>query len=225
MKNFINRILSTYTKYDLVSLNRAITYWKQDTAYSIKSKVNNTGKFIRNHMIMISILLAILAFFSREYEIIAGLEVSLIIITFLYDMREKQAFNEDVFYMGIKVDEVRLELDNFINECLEEYLVFSSYDGLNQISPDGETRIRNNVVDLVSARISPTLFKKLSIKYKEESVYDVMAVRINIIVMNHVIAVNTNLDRERMESARSKPVNDNRYTSTIQYMNSDNPIL
>lgn len=225
MKNFINRILSTYTKYDLVSLNRAITYWKQDTAYSIKSKVNNTGKFIRNHMIMISILLAILAFFSREYEIIAGLEVSLILITFLYDMREKQAFEEDVFYMGIKVDEVRLELDNFINECLEEYLVFSSYDGLNQISPDGETRIRNNVVDLVSARISPTLFKKLSIKYKEESIYDVMAVRINIIVMNHVIAVNTNLDRERMESARSKPVNDNRYTSTIQYMNSDNPIL
>lgn len=225
MKNFINRILSTYTKYDLVSLNRAITYWKQDTAYSIKTKVNNTGKFIRNHMIMISILLAILAFFSREYEIIGALEVSLIIITFLYDMREKQAFEEDVFYMGIKVDEVRLELDNFINECLEEYLVFSSYDGLNQISPDGETRIRNNVVDLVSARISPTLFKKLSIKYKEESVYDVMAVRINIIVMNHVIAVNTNLDRERMESARSKPVNDNRYTSTIQYMNSDNPIL
>lgn len=225
MKNFINRILSTYTKYDLVSLNRAITYWKQDTAYSIKTKVNNTGKFIRNHMIMISILLAILAFFSREYEIIAGLEVSLILITFLYDMREKQAFEEDVFYMGIKVDEVRLELDNFINECLEEYLVFSSYDGLNQISPDGETRIRNNVVDLVSARISPTLFKKLSIKYKEESVYDVMAVRINIIVMNHVIAVNTNLDRERMESSRNKPVNDNRYTSTIQYMNSDNSLM
>ena len=225
MKNFINRILSTHTKYDLVSLNRAIRYWKQDTAYSIKTKVNNTGKFIRNHMIMISILLAILAYFSREYEIITGLGVSLIIITFLYDMRERQAFKEDTFYMGIKVDEVRLELDNFINECLEEYLVFSSYDGLNQISPDGETRIRNNVVDLVSARISPTLFKKLSIKYKEESVYDVMAVRINIIVMNHVIAVNTNLDRERMESARNKEPKLSRYTSTIQYMNNDDPIL
>lgn len=225
MKNFINRILSTYTKYDLVSLNRAITYWKQDTAYGIKTKVNNTGKFIRNHLIMISIILAILAFFSREYTIIAALEVSLIIITFLYDMREKQAFKEETFYMGIKVDEVRLELDNFINECLEEYLVFSSYDGLNQISPDGETKIRNNVVELVSSRLSPTLFKKLTIKYKEESVYDVMAVRINIIVMNHVIAVNTNLDRERMESARNKEPRDNRYTSTIQYMNNDNQII
>lgn len=224
MKNFINRILSTYTKYDLVSLKRAILFWKQDTAYSIKTKVDNTGKFIRNHMIMVSILLAILAFFSREYIIIGALEVALIVITFLYDMREKQAFEEDVFYMGIKVDEVRLELDNFINECLEEYLVFSSYDGLNQISPDGETKIRANVVELVSSRISPTLFKKLSIKYKDDSVYDVIAVRINIIVMNHVIAVNTNLDRERMESNRNDSIK-KKFTSTIQYMNNDDQIL
>ena len=214
MKNFINRILSTYTKYDLVSLNRAIKYWKQDTAYSIKSKVNNTGKFIRDHLIMVSFLLAILA-----------LEASLIIITFLYDMREKQAFKEETFYMGIEVNEVRMELDNFISECLEEYLVYSSYDGLNQISPDAETKIRNKIVDLVSARISPTLFKKLSIKYKEESVYDVIANRINIMVMNHVIAVNTNLDRERMETERNRAPKDNRYTSTIQYLNNDNQIM
>lgn len=225
MKNFINRILSTYTKYDLVSLNRAIKYWKQDTAYSIKSKVNNTGKFIRNHLIMVSIILAILAFFSREYIIIGALEASLIIITFLYDMREKQAFKEETFYMGIEVNEVRMELDNFISECLEEYLVYSSYDGLNQISPDAETKIRNKIVDLVSARISPTLFKKLSIKYKEESVYDVIANRINIMVMNHVIAVNTNLDRERMETERNRAPKDNRYTSTIQYLNNDNQIM
>lgn len=225
MKNFINRILSTHTKYDLVSLNRAITYWKQDTAYSIKSKVNNTGKFIRNHLIMVSILLAILAFFCREYAIIGALEASLIIITFLYDMREKQAFKEETFYMGIEVNEVRMELDNFINECLEEYLVYSSYDGLNQISPDGETKIRANIVDLVSARISPTLFKKLSIKYKEDSVYDVIANRINIMVMNHVIAVNTNLDRERIANERNKDPRDNRFTSTIQYLNNDNQLM
>ena len=217
MKNFINRILSTYTKYDLVSLNRDIKYWKQDTAYSIKSKVNNTGKFIRNHLIMVSVLLAILAFFSREYIIIGALEASLIIITFLYDMREKQAFKEETFYMGIEVNEVRMELDNFISECLEEYLVYSS--------PDAETKIRNKIVDLVSARISPTLFKKLSIKYKEESVYDVIANRINIMVMNHVIAVNTNLDRERMETERNRAPKDNRYTSTIQYLNNDNQII
>ena len=82
-----------------------------------------------------------------------------------------------------------------------------------------------SIVDLVSARISPTLFKKLSIKYKEESVYDVIANRINIMVMNHVIAVNTNLDRERMETERNRAPKDNRYTSTIQYLNNDNQIM
>ena len=65
----------------------------------------------------------------------------------------------------------------------------------------------------------------MSISYKEESVYDVIANRINIMVMNHVIAVNTNLDRERMETERNRAPKDNRYTSTIQYLNNDNQIM
>ena len=44
-------------------------------------------------------------------------------------------------------------------------------------------------------------------------------------VMNHVIAVNTNLDRERMETEGNRAPKDNRYTSTIQYLNNDNQIM
>lgn len=82
------------------------------------------------------------------------------------------------------------ELDSLISDCIQEYMVMNGLANTTYINDKLETQIRTQTTNLVTAKLSNTLFKKLSYLYNEEAVYTVIAARIYIIIMNFTIQTN-----------------------------------
>lgn len=114
-------------------------------------------------------------------------------------------------YYSEKIPNTTEELDNIISECLMEYFFLNSYEGTKYINSEEETVIKREISNMVSSRLSETLIYKLSIKYREDSIYTIIASRINMLVMAYVIQNNGKLD--------SNKINDNnKISSTIPYI-------
>ena len=111
--------------------------------------------------------------------------VSLVVIAnkFVNNKHEEFILTTD-FSIAIK------ELDSLISDCIQEYMVMNGLANTTYINDKLETQIRKETTNLVTAKLSNTLFKKLSYLYNEESVYTVIAARIYIIIMNFTIQTN-----------------------------------
>lgn len=105
-----------------------------------------------------------------------------------------------------KIPDPIFELDNIISECIVEYLILNQYEGTKYLSSNDETKIKKEVANMISSRLSDTMIEKLSIKYNELSIYTIIASRINMIVMRYVIETNKNID--------SSKINNNKITGT-----------
>lgn len=102
--------------------------------------------------------------------------------------------DKDKYFLTRNFNNVTDQLDDIIRECMTEYLVLNNYGGESYITSDQETKLRTEVAALVSSRISSNLINKLSTKYNESSVYQIIATRINMTVMQYVIQNNKQLD-------------------------------
>ena len=121
----------------------------------------------------------------------------------------------DIILLRKNLSTITAELDEIIGESLQEFLIMNSYDGDIYITPEIETKIRQSVADLVSARLSPAMIHKLCFKYNEESVYTLIASRINIIIMQYTIQNNRDLDNKKMHTQNDNGVLE---SSTIPYI-------
>lgn len=111
--------------------------------------------------------------------------LSLIVIAnkFVNNKHEEFILTTD-FSISIK------ELDSLISDCIQEYMVMNGLANTTYINTKLEEQIRSETTNLVTAKLSNTLYKKLSYLYNEDAVYTVIAARIYIIIMNFTIQTN-----------------------------------
>lgn len=86
-------------------------------------------------------------------------------------------------------------LDEFIEDCFTDYLALDA-ELLNYkyINEDQETKIVNNVVNLVADRISTTMHKQLSVYYNEKAIPEIISTKIYELTISYVVQFNQ--DRE-----------------------------
>lgn len=101
------------------------------------------------------------------------------------------------FSNGIK------HLDILIADSIQEYCLMNGMIGTTFISDNEETKLRNEVTNLVVAKLSDQLLLKLKTQYNANSVHEIIATRIYIIVMNFVSDINKD-----KPSSDQQPVND-----------------
>lgn len=215
MKDFLNRILSSYTSYDLISLKNTIKNKISSLAESIKYFfVNKLSDAYSKNPMYVTIVLIILAilFLPSVLEDIIFLGFFAIILVLIYKYLK---FKEDQFYLNLDVSDVTIELDNFIKECLTEYIAFNNYQEVTYITSESEDKIKEELVNMVSSRLSDRLFKKLCIKYKESAVYDIIAVHIASIVMGYAIETNHQNDLNKINNGE---LTDDGQMSTIPFL-------
>lgn len=159
---------------------------------TVKNKVGDLvallkESFTKNpYVYLIVIFLLSMLFFNSIYKIgFVLFLVSIIILAnkFINNKHEEFILTTD-FSIAIK------ELDSLISDCIQEYMVMNGLANTTYINSKLETQIRTETTNLVTAKLSDTLFKKLSYLYNEEAVYTVIAARIYIIIMNFTIQTN-----------------------------------
>lgn len=90
-------------------------------------------------------------------------------------------------------DDIETRLDTVIESCFQEYSLMNLiYKTDWYIKEDEEIQISKDICSLVSERISPVMLKQLSLYYKEEAIYDIIAKRVYFKVTNFVIEHNKN---------------------------------
>lgn len=215
MKDFLNRILSSYTEYDLNSLiatikNKVSSFFKT-AKYYLVDKVN---EIFSKYPIYVTVILAILAiiFLPTVLETIFSIAFFVVILVLIYKYFN---FKKDQFYLNYDTSNVGTELDNFIKECLTEYVTFNGYQEVSYLSSEDEDKLKEELVNMVSARLSDRLFKRLCIAYKESAVYDIIAIHIATIVMGYVIETNRQQDLDKINNGE---VDDDGQMSTIPFL-------
>lgn len=97
-----------------------------------------------------------------------------------------------------KIDSSIIEiLDTFIQDCFNEYLILNS-DPINNkfIGEEEEKKIRDELIDLISNRISPTLYKQLTVYYNAKSIPTILSNKIYELVLAYTITQNAPKDKE-----------------------------
>lgn len=91
---------------------------------------------------------------------------------------------------------VPLILETIINECFTDYCIMnlSQYGEGVYIDDETEKKIRTDIVEMVSNRISPSALDKLSLYYNLVSIANVIADKIYILVMGYVVNQNRIID-------------------------------
>ena len=108
-------------------------------------------------------------------------------------------------------DDINLDLEKFINDCFDDYKVKFLLPDKNgnrkYVNDEEEIKIRNDLVDIVSSRISPFFLERLSIYYNENSIGSIIADKIYLIVMNYTIESRLMIsDREEGNSFQHLPL-------------------
>lgn len=86
-------------------------------------------------------------------------------------------------------------LDAFIEECFTDYIILNTdFVKDKYISDTEEQKIVNSLVDIVSARISATMYKQLSVYYNEKALPTIISNKIYQVVMNYSIETNATKD-------------------------------
>lgn len=83
-------------------------------------------------------------------------------------------------------------LDQFIEDMFDEYLLTSpKYVQQIYISNDDEENMRDDLIDIISDRISPYLYQQLAVYCNEESIPDIIANKIYLLTTAYVIQRNS----------------------------------
>lgn len=118
---------------------------------------------------------------------IRDVEILLLILVLFYGL--KQYFNNlqkdrDLsmltLQLGVKIDKDILNaLDDYLEEVFNDYITqHPKYITATYISDDMSTTMRDDLVGMVSTRMSPYLYQQLSLYYNEAVIPDIIANKI-----------------------------------------------
>ena len=112
-------------------------------------------------------------------------------LEFKYAELEQKQYDIDT-HLNV-TDDIEARLDTVIESCFQEYSLMNLiYKTDWYIKEEEEIQISKDICSLVSERISPVMLKQLSLYYKEEAIYDIIAKRVYFKVTNFVIEHNKN---------------------------------
>ena len=110
-------------------------------------------------------------------------------LEFKYAELEQKQYDIDT-HLNV-TDDIETRLDTVIESCFQEYSLMNLiYKTDWYIKEEEEIQISKDICSLVSERISPVMLKQLSLYYKEEAIYDIIAKRVYFKVTNFVIEHN-----------------------------------
>lgn len=214
MKNFIGESKSNifkrkfnkkYNLYKDIIIKKLTNLWTAFIWYC-----DNVNEYFSKRGIITTVILAFIAnlIFSdyTTYIVI----FAIIICTLCLINKFLNIYKLKIYYSE-KLPNVTEELDNIISECIVEYFILNSYEGTKYINSEEETVIKKEISNMVSSRLSEDLINKLSIKYREDSVYTIIAAKINMIVMGYVVQNNGKIDSDKI-------TDNNKISSTIPYI-------
>ena len=96
-------------------------------------------------------------------------------------------------------------LNSFLSDCMQDYIMnnIMTKVGLEFIKSDMEIQIREDMVDLVSARISPMIRKKISMYYNDSYFGTLLAEKIYVMVTLYVSDFNED-KKENINNGKTK---------------------
>ena len=190
-------------------------WWKMHnlSISKIIEKIKNTADTIKSiyseYCFIIIALFWILSIIIDNSNIVLYSFISLCVISLSIVFKYVE-FIKEKFYITTDFSSTIKELDDLISDCIQEYTLMNSLQDPVYINDVLESKIREEVINLVIAKISKRLLKKLSIAYNSDIVHEVIAIRVYIIVMRLVVEINKTKDEE----VTNTPTNNNQ-TSTF----------
>ena len=104
----------------------------------------------------------------------------------------------EMFKMKFSEEEILNHLDFIITECLDYYVAMTlTPKGLYYINTQLETEITNNLGEIVSARISPTLYSQLTLIYDPSQISNVIGEKIYTKVLEYVVQFNVQNGKDK----------------------------
>ena len=163
----------------------------------IKRIVDKVNHIYSEYCFICLALLWIILTVIQRYAIVLNtfIVLSIAVLTIVY---KYMTFIEDKFYITTDFSSTIKELDELISDCIQEYTLMNSLQDPVYINDATESKIREEVISLVIAKMSKRLLKKLSITYNQDIVHEVIAVRVYIIVMRLVVEINKTKDEENI---------------------------
>jgi len=158
------------------------------TTEKIKHVVDNFIDLYKSYGFLILFLvwlLSIIVFSNYIFITCVFLAISILTI-----VNKFINFKIEQFYLTTSFENVNKELDALITECIVEYMTMNGYDGDSFISMKQEDRIRTEIVNMVTAKISDNLILKLSTYYNKKIVYEIIATRVYTTIMQFVVTNN-----------------------------------
>ena len=116
-------------------------------------------------------------------------------------------------------DDISDFLNSFIIECMQDYILYNIVPdtGLDYINKERETKIRNDIRDLVVSRMSELLMKKISLCYSRKYIELILAEKIFSAVTVYVAEFNKG-------SNKIVDINKKRYKRIMQNKTDDEDI-
>lgn len=92
-------------------------------------------------------------------------------------------------------------LQEFIESCFNDYIILNA-DLLNRnfINEDDEKKMVDDLVTVVSDRLSATMYKQLSVYYNEKAIPGIISNKIYELVLAYVVEANSSKDKSSEES-------------------------
>lgn len=193
MKNKIGVSALSHTIFNIKE------WWRmrRPTIGGIKSSIKNcVDSFVQLYVDYTYIMLALLWILMNvlKPEFIVFNSFFVLCIACISIVVKYLKFTENKFYMTTDFSSAIKELDNLISDCIQEYMLMNDMQDPVYINDVLENRLREEVINLVIAKLSKRLLNKLTVVYNEEVVHKVIAIRVYIIIMRLVIEINKDKD-------------------------------
>ena len=167
----------------------------------IKYRVDSFIKFYNEYRFLLLFLFWIIINYINDNYIVNTIAVLTMAVISLF--AKYISFLIDRFYLTKDFSNGIKQLDILIADSIQEYCLMNGMIGTTFISDNEETKLRNEVTNLVVAKLSDQLIIKLKTQYNANSVHEIIATRIYIIVMNFVSDINKD-----KPSSDNSPTND-----------------
>ena len=168
---------------------------------NIKSQIKFTADWIMNtyneYRFIILLLVWILMNLVYKDNIVFN-SILIISVACISVVVKYLNFKEDQFYLTTDFSSTIKDLDSLISDCIQEYTLMNNIQDPVYINDATESKIREEVINLVIAKISKRLIDKLSITYNPDVIHKIIAVRVYLIVMRLVVEINKDKGNEQV---------------------------
>lgn len=198
MKNILgnNSNMISKIKFTIKEYNRIYSPKVNKIIANIKTYMDNFIEYYNNYSyitLFIAWYITILLF--PKYKIF--LSIMVLITAFLTILNTAIRNKHEQFYLTADFSKTINELDSLIADCIQEYISMNAMENQKFFSIEDEKKLRSETTNMVSAKMSQILYKKLCIVYNKNIVYDVIGARIYLIISKFVYETNTKPNYEK----------------------------